>query len=147
MFAVAGGDGFAGQYEPYATQFTWLLLPMICGEILAFVVPMLSIHAVMRAEKETTLWSESDQISRRIVELRARLATADLADYQELEHRLAALIRRFEVLEAAPTWPVDTSIRRRFTLRNLGLLLPFAGYLFGNTPIWERLGDFLTGLR
>ena len=147
LFAVAGGAGFAGQYELYATQFTWLLLPLVCGEILAFIVPILSIHTIMRAEKETTLWSESDQISQRIVALRAQLAEADGADDQERERRLAALVRRFEMLEATPTWPVDASIRRRFTLRNIGLLLPVAGYVFGNASFWERLGEFLGGLQ
>jgi len=57
------------------------------------------------------------------------------------------MIGRFEALEATPTWPIDTAIRRRFTLRNLGLLLPFVGYAVGDpSSFWERLTNLFASL-
>jgi hypothetical protein len=56
------------------------------------------------------------------------------------------LVERYQTLEKTPTWPMDRSIRRRITLQNLGLLLPFAGYLVGHPAFWEQVSDVLKGL-
>jgi hypothetical protein len=45
------------------------------------------------------------------------------------------------MLEKAPTWPIDRTIRRRFTLQNLGLMLPLISYLASHTQFWQRLSD------
>jgi hypothetical protein len=107
---------------------------------------MRSIHSSMRAEKESELWRESDRLARQIDEIRGRLKEANVSDRKDQEGQLAAMIGRFEALEATPTWPIDTAIRRRFTLRNLGLLLPFVGYVVGDPSFWERLSNVFTGL-
>lgn len=59
--------------------------------------------------------------------------------------QLTRLAEQYQELENIPTWPVDSSIRRRFTLRNLGLLIPFAGYIVGQMPFWQQLSDVLKG--
>jgi hypothetical protein len=59
--------------------------------------------------------------------------------------QLNELVERYHQLENAPTWPVDPRIRRRFTVRHLGLLAPFAGYVVGQTPFWEHVSDLISG--
>ena len=51
------------------------------------------------------------------------------------------LIERFNELNDAPTWPIDASIRRRFALRNLALLVPFIGYVVGHMQFWQQVAD------
>jgi hypothetical protein len=146
--AVSSGKGLAALYDWSAAASWWLVAVAILAEILTFVVPMRSIHSIMRAEKEGELWRECDRLSRQIEEIRGRLREANVSDRQDQESQLAAMIGRFEALEAIPTWPMDTTIRRRFTLGNLGLLLPFVGYAVGSTSsIWDRLSGLFTGLQ
>jgi hypothetical protein len=151
VLAVTGGDGIASRYRSFASQFWWLLPLAVLFEILAFLVPVQSIHTMMRRQKETTLWTESDRLSRRIEELRGRLERTAVEGQRcgdEAEKaQLDLLVRRFEMLEGAPTWPIDASIRKRFTLRNLALLLPVAGYAFGNPGFWEKLADVFIDFR
>jgi len=147
IFAVPGGE-LTRLYGWFRAPYLWLVAVAILAEILAFVAPMRSIHSIVRAEKESELWRESDRLSRQIEEIRGRLKEASISDRADQEGQLAAMIGRFEALEATPTWPVDTAIRRRFTLRNLGLLLPFVGYVVGNTSsFWDRLSGLFTGLQ
>jgi hypothetical protein len=58
---------------------------------------------------------------------------------------LAGLLERYQELENVPTWPVDSSIRRQFTLRNLGLLVPFLGFIVGHMSFWQHISDVLKG--
>jgi len=101
-------------------------------EILVFVVPMSSVHAIMKAQKEEIFPPAADKLSP---------AIAKETGKQQLDE----LVASYQDLENVPTWPVDPSVRRRFTVRNLGLLIPFAGYILGNTPFWQQVSDVLKG--
>ncbi|WP_203915647.1 hypothetical protein [Rugosimonospora africana] len=147
LIAISGDHGLGARYGSYVPQYRWLFGAAVATEVLAFVAPMRSIHEIMRAEKEGELWRESDRLSRQIEDIRGRLKDAHVPDRKDQEGQLAALVSRFEALEATPTWPVDATIRRRFTLRNLSLLLPFAGYAVGETSFWERLSNLFGGLQ
>jgi hypothetical protein len=63
--------------------------------------------------------------------------------------QLEGLRARYLQLEQLPTWPVDAATRKRFTLRNLVLLLPAvvnaAGMALPNTELWNTIVDALTG--
>jgi hypothetical protein len=144
---VSSGEGLAHLFNWSAAPDWWLVAVAILAEILTFVAPMRSIHSSMRAEKQGELWRESDRISRQIEEIRNRLSEANVSDRRDQEGQLAAMIGRFEALEATPTWPIDTAIRRRFTLQNVGLLLPFVGYAVGETSFLDRLSKLFTGLQ
>jgi hypothetical protein len=145
LIVVVGGE-LARRYGWWASQYWWLVGVAILAEILTFLAPMRSIHSIMRAEKESELWRESDRLSRQIEEIRGRLKEANASDRTDQGAQLAAMIGRFEAIEGTPTWPIDATIRRRFTLRNLGLLLPFVGYVVGGTSFWERLSNVFSGL-
>jgi hypothetical protein len=147
LFDLSGGEGLGRRYDLFAVQYWWLFAVATLTEILAFLAPLWSIHSIMRVEKEGELWRESDRLSGQIEEIRGRLKEANISDRRDRESQLAAMISRFEALEATPTWPIDTAIRRRFTLRNLGLLLPFVGYVVGDRSFWERLSNLFTSLQ
>ncbi|MFI0449324.1 hypothetical protein [Actinomadura sp. 6N118] len=139
FFAFTDGKGIASRYQSFETQFQWLLPFAIAVEVLAFLAPMWSLHTVMREEKEATLWAESDRLSRRIEQARRELGEDGVLAREDAERQLNALVQRMDALERAPIWPIDASIRRRFTLRNLGLLLPLVSYLLKNQSFWEKL--------
>jgi hypothetical protein len=64
-----------------------------------------------------------------------------------VKRQLTELVERYQTLEKTPTWPVNRAIRRRITLQNLGLLLPFVGYLVkGDQVFWHQLSDLVKGL-
>jgi hypothetical protein len=130
----------------YRSQYLWLLLLAIVFEVLAFILPMHSMHKVMTKQKEVILWRQADRLSRIIAARQERIDTESDASRRDHEPDLPDLVERYQVLEKTPTWPVDRTIRRRFTLHNLGLMLPLVGYLVGHTEFWQKLSDMLKGL-
>jgi len=66
-------------------------------------------------------------------------------DSEAARQRLPQLIEHYQELEKVPTWPIDSSIRRRFTWRNLVLLIPFVGYIVGHMSFWQQVSDVLKG--
>jgi hypothetical protein len=130
----------------YLNQYLWLLPLAILAEVLVFVLPMLSVHASMREQKKAFL-ARADRLSRAIETTQARLEDTGLEGRDAVKRQLTELVERYQTLEKTPTWPMDRSIRRRFTLQNLGVLLPFAGYLVGyHSTFLDRLADALKGL-
>jgi hypothetical protein len=85
-------------------------------------------------------------LSRDIETTQARLEDTRLEERDAVKRQLTELVDRYQTLEKTPTWPVDRSIRRRITLQNLGLLLPFAGYLVGHHAFLDKVSGVLTGL-
>jgi len=113
-----------------ADQFLWLLALAILVEILVFVHPILSVHASMREQRKAFL-ARADRMSCAIETTQARLEDIGLEERDAVKRQLAELVERYQILEKTPTWPIDQSIRRRITLQNLALLVPFAGLLVG----------------
>lgn len=146
LISLGGANRFLGAYREYLDQYLWLLPIAMLFEILVFVVPMYSVHVIMKAQKERYFVAEADRLTPEIAAARARLdgRAGDEADVAR--QHLTRLTEQFQELEDAPTWPVDTSIRRRFTWRNLGLLIPFAGYIVGHMSFWQQISDVLRGL-
>jgi hypothetical protein len=56
----------------------------------------------------------------------------------ELKDRLSSLTERYWAIERMPTWPVDTKMRRRFTLNNAALLLPLLTQSIHLTGGWQK---------
>jgi hypothetical protein len=133
------------QYRGYLNQYLWLLPLATVFEILVFVLPVLSVHASMREQRKAFL-ARADRLSRAIETTQARLEDTGLEGRDAVKRQLTELVERYQTLEKTPTWPMDRSIRRRITLQNLGLLLPFAGYLVGHPAFWEQVSDVLKGL-
>jgi hypothetical protein len=123
-----------------------LLVVAIAFEVLVFVLPMLSIHAAMR-EQKAELVSQTDQLSHTISLLQARLREAGSADERRgLKDEIADLTEEYWRVQRTPTWPIDPSIRRRFSLNNLALFLPLLGSAVGGTTVWQQLSEALRNL-
>jgi hypothetical protein len=116
----------------------------ILVEVLTFVLPLRSVHTVMRKQKVGFL-VRADKLSPEMTVIQTRLQEKTSEDRDTDKQELAELVERYHVLENTPTWPIDQSIRRQFTLRNLGLVLPFVGYLVGNPTFWQQLSDVFKG--
>lgn len=112
-----------GWFEVYMT----LLVAVVGLEVSVFVLPMLSFHEIMKREKRRFL-VEVDERSEKLQRLED-----ELPDIPEDTRRgsvadqVARLQDRYRKVEAMPTWPIDKSIRLRFTIRNVLLLLPVIG--------------------
>jgi hypothetical protein len=117
------------QYQD-AEEYLWLLAFAILVEILVFAHPILSVHAKMREQGRAFL-AKADRVSRAIETAQARLEDAQPEERDGVKRQLAELVERYQTLENTPTWPIDQSIRRRITLQNLSLLLPFVVFLAG----------------
>ena len=133
VFTLSSWLDPAGSVSRYLGQYVWLLAVAILVEILAFVLPMLSVHGLMAAYKQAKLLPEADALSRSIA------STIDPATTEPPDDPM----QRFRELEDAPTWPVDRRIRRRFTLRNLALLLPQLGTVLGQKELFAQISDLL----
>jgi hypothetical protein len=129
--------------QPYLA----LLVVAIAFEVLVFVLPMLSIHAAMR-EQKAELVSHTDQLSRAISSLQARVREAggSADERQGVKDQVADLTEEYWRVQQTPTWPIDPSIRRRFTVNNLALFLPFLGSAVGLTDLGQQLSEALRNL-
>lgn len=109
-----------GWLTPYLIFFVVLL----SGEVLAFVVPMLSFHTIMRQQK-LALTREVDAIGQRIVATQKALMEADTnEEVAALNERLGAMKAYYHVLEHMPTWPVNVDTWWRFIIATSGLIVP-----------------------
>jgi hypothetical protein len=143
VFSLSRAPGYLHLGYHYRSLFLWLLPPAILFEVLAFILPMRSMHRVMTTQKEVILWRKADQLSRIITAQQARVEPENGAGRRDGEPDLADLVDRYQMLEKAPTWPIDRSIRRRFTLSNLVLMLPLVGSLVGHKEFLQQLTDVL----
>lgn len=132
---------------PYRDYTYWLgpyLVLLIIGlviEIGAFVLPMWSIHQDMVRGKAAAQ-AKADALGREIVMLRAKLTSATDAEAQSaLNDQIDVLSKQYVELEHVPTWPVDQSTRRRFTVSNLLMFLPVVVQMIGATAPWQRLAE------
>jgi hypothetical protein len=145
FISLGGANRLLGAYRPYLDQYLWLLPLAMLFEILVFVLPMSSVHVIMKSQKERTFLADADRLSPAIAAAQAGLDSQADEDSEAARQRLPQLIEHYQELEKVPTWPIDSSIRRRFTWRNLGLLIPFVGYIVGHMPFWQQVSDVLKG--
>lgn len=141
--SLAQGAPAIDRYRPFLGQYLTLLAVATLMGALAFVLPLYSIHRMMRRQKESVLLAEADGLTPGIEASHRRTGEGDA---ESAKQRLEALAERYREFEATPVWPIDPSIRRRFTVRNLVLLLPFAGYVLGESPIWQDVTDLVRNL-
>ncbi len=118
---------YAGWLRPYLG----LLVLAIVLEVMAFFLPMRSIHALMR-EQKTMLLAHADQLSRKIESLQERLCEQQpTSKRQQMKDSVTDLTEACKRIEQVPTWPIDPSIRRRFSFGNIALFLPFITFALG----------------
>jgi hypothetical protein len=140
VVSFAGRSPAIGHYHPFAYQYAWLLVLAIAVTVLVFAIPLVTVHSIMSRQKEAVLLPEADRLLTQAQAIQSRLLAANPDEQKSLDQQLAMLTRRYQELEATPTWPVDTSIRRQFATRNIGLVLPVAGFLIKN---WQPLSHLI----
>jgi len=145
LISLGGASRLLAPYRPYLDQYLWLLPLAMLFEILVFVRPMNSVHQAMKLQKEHDFLAKADGLSPAIAAAQAGLDTNTSEKLEAGKKFLTQLTERYQELQKAPTWPIDSSIRRRFTWRNLGLLLPFIGYIIGHLAFWQQVSDVLKG--
>ena len=152
--SVVGGEGWSalgqvvGQGSGWGPWYFLLLVIAVGLEIAAFIAPMGSFHRAMLSQKrdyERDADKQSQILDRLLDELPA---VADEADRKTAERRIAGIREHNSRVEQMPTWPVDASVRRRFTFRNGLLLVPVIANAIGiavEADSWNTLGDILGG--
>ena len=105
-------------FEPYLL----LLGIAIAFEASAACIPLWVLHKEMLRLKRRML-GKADQMSREIIDLRERLAAGNL-DRDETLRVIASKEEWYRTVEHMPTWPLDLSDWRKFTIGNLALVAP-----------------------
>ena len=131
--------GWQERYGYWRNSFLVLLVVAVLVEVLAFLGPMMVIHHHMVASKRK-LQLDADRLAHRIAQLQTKAADGETEDQTRVLDRLQS---RFNSIETLPTWPVDARTRRRFSLNNIGLLLPVIGHALGQSRFWEDVEEFL----
>ncbi|MDN3243077.1 hypothetical protein [Glycomyces tritici] len=144
--SLAQGAPAIDRYRPFLGQYLTLLAVATLMGVLAFILPLYSIHRMMRRQKEAVLLAEADGLTPGIEASHRHAAEGGAGDVDAAKQRLETLVERYRQFEATPVWPIDPAIRRRFTVRNLVLLLPFAGYVLGESPVWQDVTDLVRNL-
>lgn len=121
-------------YSGWLPALPVFLAAAIVLEVLAFFLPMRPIHTFMRGQK-TSLLTEADKLSLKIDSFQKRLWQSQLtSEHQQMKDSIADLTEMWKQIEKIPTWPIDPSIRRRFSIANVALLLPFVEFAFKYWP-------------
>ena len=134
------------EYSFWRGPYMWLLFIAIGIEAMTFILPMLSVHMLM-GEQKTRLLEQADELSGEIELFQERLRKPESsAERQQIKDSIADMTEEYQRIEQAPTWPIDSRIRRRFSLSNAALFLPFVGYAIGGTAFWQQLSDAFRNL-
>ncbi|MDQ1470751.1 MAG: hypothetical protein QOJ99_2231 [Bryobacterales bacterium] len=127
------------RYAAWIHPYLGLLAITLLLETLVFVLPMWWFHRAMCSEKERLL-EEADELSQKIALISSQLATARTSEERNLlKEELAFKTRQFWDIERMPTWPVDISLVRKFTVANVSLLVPLLGEVLGIHEKWIKL--------
>jgi len=130
-----------GRYSNWRGVYAVLLVFVVACEFFAFLAPMWSFHSIMSKGKEKLL-ADADRISDQAARIQKELLDSENeTDVAQLEDRLGRLTKRYQAIVQMPTWPVDTSLRRRFAVNNLLLLVPVVAQVLGAPGSLQNLLD------
>ena len=130
-------------YHHWRGAYLGLLAVAVLFEILSFLLPLWVFHLIMQRQKVKSL-ADADEMSKKIAELENRiLHSADARESNDLQKQLDFLREKYWEIENMPTWPVDATTRRRFTVNNLFLLLPFLSDVVRLSTPWKHLLEAL----
>lgn len=132
---------FIQRYRAWEASLMGLLAVSIGVEVMAFLLPMRTLHRAMR-EALSRLRKPVDRITREIFRKR-REALDPASDWQRAVARITFLEEYLGHLAAMPSWPVSPSTRRSFSLNNLSLVLPFAAYAVGHANLIGNISNLL----
>ena len=130
-------------YQHWRSTYLGLLAVALLFEILSFFLPMWVFHLIMQQQKVKSL-ADADELSKKIIELENRiLRSADARETNDLQKQLDFQREKYWEIEHMPTWPVDATTRRRFTVNNLFLFLPFLSDVVRLSTPWKLLLEAL----
>jgi hypothetical protein len=113
----------------WLTPYIVLFCIMVGAEILAFLVPMRSFHAIM-AEEKRALIREADAIGQRIVATQKAIIDAKTPEeVTGLSEQLAVMKTYYEAVQRMPTWPLNPNTAWRFIIATSGLFVPLLAQL------------------
>lgn len=132
-------------YLRWRAPYLGFLAIAVAFEVLAFLLPMRAIHQEMRRQSRTWSW----QAARLIPRIRSAQASllAATSNQGDVSTQLNALLDSYRDLRQTPTWPIDRSLRRWFTLSNAALFVPFISYVAGNSALWQQVANVIGGLK
>jgi hypothetical protein len=140
MFDLLSTPGY------WVAPFLVLVAIALLMQLPVFILPMLAFHRQMRASCQA--WgAEIDQkVCPRLSAVESQLvATENPARQLALKEEQTLLVEQFNKARRCPTWPVDSSVRRRFTLGNALLLIPLVANAFDEDvpESFRQLSEFL----
>lgn len=111
----------------WVRKFGWPWTPRGWLIWLEILLVGLAWSAVRSQRKlKSLLLAHADQLSRKIDWLQQRLSEQQpTSERQQMKDSLIDLTEACKRIEQVPSWPIDPSIRRRFSVGNIALLLPF----------------------
>jgi len=127
------------RYEVWVHPYLGLLAITLFLETLVFVSPMWWFHRKMCSEKERLL-QQADEMSQKIALISDQLSDARTSEERDhLKEELSFRTRQFWDIERMPTWPVDVSLIRKFTVANIPLAMPLLSEVLGIHEKWVKL--------
>jgi len=130
-------------YSHWRNPYLGLLVIALAFEILSFIIPMWVFHVMMRDQKIEHL-VKADELSNHILLLEEKiLAAKDAQLLKELQQQLDFQRAKYWEIEQMPTWPVDAMTRRRFTINNIFLFLPFILDMLSASDALRKFLDIL----
>ena len=134
---------------PYNDYSRWLgvylsLLPIvILFVIFSFVMPMLSVHTIMKRKKMWFL-KIADEASREILELQQKLEQPKATEERRrIDDQLRVMTQRYHDIEKMATWPAGFNTIRLFGANSLALAFPLVIQLAKATGIWKEIAEKL----
>jgi hypothetical protein len=133
-----------GRYLDWRPWYQGLLALALALEALAFFAPLFGVHQRMQRYKHDLLGGLAGDYALQIEQLRRQLE-GDLpaVERTNLRARLDELISAYRDIEQMPTWPIDRTIRTRFTVNYAVMSLPLVGQWLDGNGSWESLAKRL----
>jgi hypothetical protein len=92
----------------------------------------------MEAFRDGRLIEVVAEVSHRQAEIERLLSTTgNPSDRADLRQEMGFLRERYDSVARCPTWPVDRQVRRRFSIRNLVLLVPLLVKIADLDGLWS----------
>lgn len=130
-------------YLHWRNPYLGLLVIALAFEILSFIIPMWVFHLVLRDQK-IEHQVKADKLSNNILLLEEKILAANDAQLiKELQQQLDFQRAKYWEIEQMPTWPVDAMTRRRFTINNIFLFLPFMLDMLSASDALRKFLDIL----
>jgi hypothetical protein len=118
-------EPFETRYDDWRTWYVLFIAVVILLQIGMFVRPLWGAHVSMRRQKEELYLAAADRQAELADDIRERLrGELDPEERKRITEQSAFLKEDYVELDGMPTWPLDPSLRRRFTLQGVAFALP-----------------------